>query len=228
MSDFYNNFKTACNKKGISPSALLTKMGKSNSIVTQWKNGSLPSVEIIPALTDALDTTADFLIFGNEHFSDLSDDEKELIALFRQIPYDEQVKLIGRTEDIVERCKPTIQIPCSEYKVSAGTGFEIGDYERWNKIDVPDTPAARKANFALEIQGDSMEPIYVTGDIVLVKEMPVIDKGQIGIFRIEDRGFIKKFGGDRLISINAEYEDILFSDHDSEQIVCCGLVVGRV
>ena len=66
------------------------------------------------------------------------------------------------------------------------------------------------------------------GDIVLVKEQPSVDLGQIGIFDIEGNGYIKKFGGDRLISLNAEYDDIEFSDYDEERIRCLGKVIGRV
>ncbi len=73
-----------------------------------------------------------------------------------------------------------------------------------------------------------MEPIYFDVDIVLVKEQPSVDLGQIGIFSIDDNGYIKKFGGDRLISLNAEYDDIEFSNYDEERIQCFGKVIGRV
>jgi len=73
-----------------------------------------------------------------------------------------------------------------------------------------------------------MEPVYYDGDIVLVKEQPAIDIGQIGIYMIEGKGYIKKYGGDRLISLNAKYDDIIFSEYDDERIRCVGKVIGRV
>lgn len=73
-----------------------------------------------------------------------------------------------------------------------------------------------------------MEPIYYDGNIVLVKEQSSVNLGEIGIFTIEGSGYIKKFGGDRLISLNAEYDDIMFADYDPEDIRCNGLVIGRV
>lgn len=60
------------------------------------------------------------------------------------------------------------------------------------------------------------------------KEQPAIDVGQVGIFIIEGEGYIKKYGGDRLVSLNAEYDDIIFSEHDEESIRCVGKVIGRV
>ena len=73
-----------------------------------------------------------------------------------------------------------------------------------------------------------MEPVYYDGDIVLVKSQPAIDNGEIGIFIIEDNGYIKKYGGDKLISLNAKYDDIMFSDYDPDDIRCMGLVIGRI
>lgn len=121
-----------------------------------------------------------------------------------------------------------IKIKHSYYKVSAGTGFNLGNDDEWETISIPDTPEARKADFALTIKGNSMEPVYFDGDIVLVKEQSAIDVGQIGIFIVEGNGYIKKYGGDRLISLNAEYDDILFKNYDSDSIRCAGRVIGRV
>ena len=83
-------------------------------------------------------------------------------------------------------------------------------------------------HFILQLSGNSMEPIYFDGDIVLVKQQPAVELGEIGIFDIEDNGYIKKYGGDRLISLNAEYDDIILSDYDEERIHCFGKVIGRV
>ena len=120
----------------------------------------------------------------------------------------------------------TIKILRSVYKASAGQGFELGDRDQWEKIDIPDTPEARKADFAITITGNSMEPIYSDGQTVLVREQPAVDIGETGIYIINDSGFIKRNGGDHLISINPQYDDIYFSDSDT--IRCAGKVIGVV
>lgn len=61
-----------------------------------------------------------------------------------------------------------------------------------------------------------------------VKKQPSVEQGQVGIFIIENSGYIKKYGGDRLISLNEEFDDIMFSDYDPDDIRCVGLVIGRV
>lgn len=121
---------------------------------------------------------------------------------------------------------PTITIKHSFHKVSAGHGFDLNNEDDWEEIEVPDTPEARRADFSLTISGDSMEPIYSDGEIVLVKSQPAVDIGETGIFIVNGSGFIKKNGGDRLISLNPEYDDITFCDGDT--VSCAGKVIGIV
>lgn len=122
--------------------------------------------------------------------------------------------------------EPLIKIRHSVYKVSAGYGFELDDGDNWETIEISDTPEARRADYALTISGNSMEPVYYDGDIVLVKAQDTVEMGQIGIFILDGSGYIKKYCGDHLVSLNEDYDDILFSDY--ENIKCSGRVIGRV
>ena len=122
-----------------------------------------------------------------------------------------------------EQQQPMRTIRSSLYRVSAGTGVLLDDDAR-EEIQVPDTEEAQKADFALRIAGDSMEPIYHDGDIVLVEKADTLQVGEIGIFFVNGNGYIKKFGGDRLISLNDAYADIALTN----QARCFGKVIGRV
>lgn len=170
-------------------------------------------------------------------FDLLSDKEIDHIKKYRELDGYGKKAVSDLLNTEYERCttiaeeddeEQEIEIKHSYYKVSAGTGFNLDNDDEWETISVPDTPEARKADFALTIKGNSMEPVYLDGDIVLVKEQSAIDIGQIGIYIIEGNGYIKKYGGDRLISLNAEYDDIIFAEHDEERIRCVGKVIGRV
>ena len=55
------------------------------------------------------------------------------------------------------------------------------------QIDLTIAPQARKADFALYVRGDSMEPSYYDGDIIFIKSQPAVDNGQIGIFIYDTR-----------------------------------------
>ncbi len=213
--------------------------GISDRLIGYWKKGEkMPSAENLLTIANYFGISVDYLLTGEDKIKPVANDELELLTYYKELPEREQMKLIGRASALAEVYKeqveaeeseePTIEIRHSYYKVSAGTGYNLNDGDQWDTIEVPDTPEANKADFALTISGDSMEPVYYDGDIVLVKSQPAIDNGEIGIFIIEDNGYIKKYGGDKLISLNAKYDDIMFSDYDPDDIRCMGLVIGRV
>ncbi len=242
---FYEQLKQACKKESTSITATLKKIGIGTANGTYWKNGSVPSSDIVVQLSEFLNVSTDYLLKGVENNSstiNLTTDEQELIEIYSNLSSENKVRIRERAIVLAELEKPVakepavieepeekrLKINCSTYQVSAGAGFELGEGDEWYEIEVPDTSKARKADFALQIKGNSMEPIYFNGDIVLVKEQPSVELGEIGIFNIEGNGYIKKFGGDRLISLNAEYDDIEVSDYDEERIRCFGKVIGRV
>lgn len=212
------------------------------SKLSYWlnKSKSIPAEYIIP-ISNYLNISPYFLLTGEEYTPDnkivLSVEETKIIKEYRYLSdkskteirstlnhlYDMEMQMEASSELAV----PTISIPHSLFKVSAGVGEWLPE-ESWDTILILDTPQARKADFALTINGNSMMPDFESGDIVLVKKQDAVDIGQICIYIIEGNGYIKKFGGDRLISLNKEYDDILFSNYDYQDIHCKGLVIGKV
>ena len=83
-----------------------------------------------------------------------------------------------------------------------------------------------EADFAVKVYGDSMLPKYMSGDILLVKSAKAVEVGEYGIFSVDGESYVKKFGGDRLISVNPEYSDIMLSEFN--QTVCFGKVLGKL
>lgn len=117
------------------------------------------------------------------------------------------------------------RISLYDLPVSAGTGVYLTDTESVD-INIPDNPDTAMVDFALRIKGNSMEPKYRDGDVVLVEECDSVEYGELGIFILDGDGYFKKFGGDRLISLNPDYEPILLKNF--EEITCCGKVVGKL
>ena len=171
--------------------------------------------------------------------SDLLDDvdgngytleEDSMIKKYRTLdPYGQ--KAVTSVLDIeFERCtyipepnrEELIEVSINYAPVSAGFGDELEDYEQWEKASVPLTPESRKADFILVVDGDSMEPKFHNGDYILVRKQPAVDIGQIGIFGVDGKGYVKKYGGDKLISLNKKYPDIPLD----EESRCFGLVLG--
>lgn len=239
---FYDNLKTICDKKNLKITPLVLECGGTKGVIGGWKKGAVPNSDIVMKLSVRLNVPTDVLLFGKEKSSltnQLTADEQELLDIYNSLSPKSQGRLRERAEVLAELEdpianepeqveEPTIQIKHSYYRVSAGTGFDLPEGDNWEMIDIPDTPEARKADFAITIKGNSMEPVYFDGDIVLVKQQPAVELGEIGIFNIENNGYIKKFGGDRLISLNDAYDDIILSEYDEDCNHCLGKVIGRV
>lgn len=222
---------------------LTNYLGIKSVAFSEWKSGKSKSYrKYLIEIANFFDVSLDYLVYGKENTSstiELKADERELLGIYNRLSEMSKGKLMERatvlseletpvTKEPEPEQEPTIQIKHSYYRVSAGTGFDLPEGDNWEMIDIPDTPEARKADFAITIKGNSMEPVYFDGDIVLVKQQPAVELGEIGIFNIEDNGYIKKFGGDRLISLNDAYDDIILSEYDEDRNHCLGKVIGRV
>ncbi len=112
-----------------------------------------------------------------------------------------------------------------DMSVSAGRGMYL-DSDTAEEINIPDTAKTQTADYALRIRGDSMEPKYHNGDILLIQDCDSVEAGELGIFVLDGEGYFKQFGGDRLISLNPEYGDIMLKDFTSAE--CYGKVVGKL
>ena len=106
---------------------------------------------------------------------------------------------------------------------SAGTGVDLCE-ENYQIMSIRASDLARQADFAVRVSGDSMETTFYDGDILLIESMPFINKGDIGIFVLNGDGYVKEYGGDRLISHNKKYPDIRLTEHDV--VICSGRVIG--
>lgn len=107
---------------------------------------------------------------------------------------------------------------------SAGTGVQL-DEGYTEPMRIVHTKLAERANYAVRISGDSMEDKYYDGDIVLIETCPDIDIGEIGLFVVNDQGYIKQRGEDRLISLNPERDDVYI--HEGDYVSCRGRVLGK-
>ena len=116
-------------------------------------------------------------------------------------------------------------LPLFDLPVSAGVGVML-ETDSADEITVSDNSRTREADFALRISGNSMEPRYRDGDILLVQETDTVEFGELGIFILDGNGFFKVFGGDRLYSLNSDYGDILLKDFQDVRVA--GRVIGKL
>lgn len=95
---------------------------------------------------------------------------------------------------------------------------EIIDYE-----EIPQAMAKNGEYFALQIKGNSMEPKFSEGDVVIVRKQEDVDSGDIAIVLVNGNEAtvkkLKKFnGGINLIPTNPDYDVITYTTDDVEKL----------
>lgn len=228
----------------ISRSDLAHMIGVTPSAIANYENGiSTPKIELLYKLFDVLQCDANYLyqdemnsLANKDENMALSLKEKTHIKKYRTLD-EHGKKLVDNVLNLeCERVEATrtpvipignvITLSEFEQPVSAGRGVYLGDGSQTITREVPSNDLTRQADFILRVSGNSMEPKYSDGDRILIKRQPDVNIGEEGIFILNNEGFVKVREKDRLVSLNAKYEDILF--HNDDNIVCKGKVLGKL
>ena len=139
------------------------------------------------------------------------------------------------TELEVSASSTIIELPAHPYVqhlaeyfrgASAGNGIFILGNEAASKIAVPEQEWDKRADYVIQVNGDSMLPDYKDGDNVMVSQHIELKHGDVGIFVVNGNAFIKEYGKTELISRNPEFPNIQVNESDN--IVCLGKVVGKL
>jgi len=123
-----------------------------------------------------------------------------------------------------------VSIPVLGY-IRAGIPIDVVEETLGDEEIHPDM-AASGNHFALRIKGDSMEPKFSDGDIVIVREQSDVDSGDIAIVLVNgDEGTVKKLmkyenGSIALVASNPAYQPIVFTPEEIESLPV--LVIGKV
>ena len=220
---------------GIEQKELAGKLGITGNSVSNWENGrSRPDINLIPALCELLHVTLYELFDMEDPTISLTAGEQMHIGTYRQLSRGNQYAVDNLTDSLLQvqlaqECPDIIKLPFYERKLAAGIGdpteFE-GDFKPLflyaGRID-------SRANCVFGVNGDSMEPAYHDGDLVLVERIPGgadLMEGETGAFIIGNETYIKNLGKDGLHSLNPDYKTILF--HDQDIVYLIGRVVGRL
>lgn len=103
MSVIDNLFKIM-SEKGISAYQIEKDIGINQTTFYNWKKGKQPPADKLQKIITYLEVSPNE-VFGYENSQKLSDNDKELLELFHQLSEREQIKLIGKVEELVERGK---------------------------------------------------------------------------------------------------------------------------
>ena len=201
------------------------------------KGTILPSVDVIVQIADKYQVSTDYLLGRTEIKAmaggspeeqlDVTAAEQEIIRRYTEFPENVRLLLLETIRKLVglpeaADVRPVIVFTrCHRMKASAGAGFDLDNADEWRDIRIYDCPEARDADFAVEVDGRSMEPDYLDGEIVFIKLADEVPVGSVGLFIHDGKGYIKERGEKCLISRNPEYENIC------GECKTVGLVIGK-
>lgn len=232
-------------QKGLTSEELCAKIGiKGGSYRNYERNDRKPDYDTLVKLADFYGVSTDYILgrptaqpptdalerlFTEKSFSAL---EEELLRKYMELPHEARQAVVRFINDATAKAlqrkngtapQKLLVMKRSLHKVSAGTGYDLNDSDAWETVTVKDTDDSRKADFLLEIEGDSMETTFHDGETVCVQQTPCVEVGEIGVFWVDGCGYIKELGNDCLISHNSSYDPIPLQGTENR---CIGRVLG--
>lgn len=220
---FANNLRYLREKNGMDQIDLAIKLGrKSSSSVSEWEKGKYtPKIGVLNDIAEIFGVSITDLM--NKDLSADDGNRDKVIRMYDSLDANRQQAVYNFTKQQYNEQNNVIEFPTptrtqvSVYgAVSAGTGEylldgtpELVDYDG----------AVPEHDFAVVVNGDSMEPTFEDKQIIFVKKTNEARNGQFVIADYDHQAFVKKFmrdeHGARLVSLNKKYPDMLI-DEDHE------------
>ena len=217
---------------------LANLIGVTPSAIANYENGiSSPKVELLYKLFDALKCDANYLYQDEmtmliKDDAQLSESENSNIKKYRSLKecdkkivndIIERLSITRRSEHAKEfiMLQPPLLVPYYGHIASAGTGQYVFDDIPPEMIEIENNMDNMQVDFAIGVNGDSMEPTYHDGDTLLIKKQSEICTGETGIFMINGEAYVKELGNGVLVSHNKNYDDIPLTSNT----ICIGRVI---
>lgn len=164
----------------------------SSGSINKWELGAtLPNAYQLIALSHALNIQDIKDYFSDDYRPDLNEE-----GMGKLLAYKDDLIASGKYTPVTTRDENEIEyidMPVSILAASAGTG-DFLDSENIEMVSFPVCAVPAGADFALHVNGDSMEPVYHDGQIVWVKQCSELNPGEVGIFIYDGNGYIKSYG----------------------------------
>lgn len=203
--------------------------------IASWEAGrSQPDADTLYSLLILYKVSPNTFFEYNLSSMNVSSKEEELVKLYRSL--DDRGKQFVFSILEYEASRPhdcrvgnaCIVLPkktpfkVSEQPASAGTGTYLGP-DGFEEIMIdPDLVAG--SDFGVPVSGDSMEPRFHDGDIILISMSQPVEVGDIALVTMDGCGYVKKIGEGQLISLNKKYDPIPMT----EDIRINGKVIGTL
>ncbi|MBZ6004067.1 LexA family transcriptional regulator [Leuconostoc gelidum subsp. aenigmaticum] len=211
-------------QRGYSISELSRRVDMAKSAVSRYFNGTREfPLNRVNEFAKALGVDPEYIL-GISEENDISIVYNKLNTIRKKDVYQYAVIQLDEQNNIIAFPEPTRSQVSVYGAVSAGTGEyllevtpELVDYEG----EVPEH------DFAVIVNGDSMEPTFEDKQIIFVKKTHEARNGQFVIANYDHQAYVKKYmrdeNGCRLVSLNKKYDDMLIDEEHELSIF--GVVV---
>lgn len=211
------------NQRGYTQDDLAKLLGYSKQTVSNWETGfKTPRMGAIQKIADLFNVQKSFIIDGDNQ-------PRELWFFYDRLNAKRQHNVLKYAEQQYNEQNNVVELPANNEviisgAVSAGTGEYLGDSHKETVIYSGNVP---KHDFAVIVNGDSMEPTFADKQIIFVKKTSEVRNGQFVIADYDHQAYVKKFMRDekgcRLVSLNKKYNDMPINDEHELSIF--GVVV---
>lgn len=207
---------------------LARMVGVTANAVCNWESGCYrPDVNLLPDICEALQITLYQLYDMKDPSIRYTAAEEMFMDDYRQLTPGNRYAVSSLTWTLlkvqqVERNREIRRLTLFEHQLAAG----VGDPNEFEDSGVPiyvyDDSLTRRADCVFIVNGDSMEPDYPNGCMVLVKRISDsgdLAPGDIGAFMIGNETYIKEYQMDGLYSRNPAYPVMCFSEYESVYLI---------
>lgn len=229
--------------KNLSRIELANLIGVTVGAISNYENEvSSPKEPILFKIMEVLKCDANYLFQDSLNMpsmeNNISIGELNIIKKYRDLSsYDQETvtQLLDRLHDrkeirnIIEyhaASDPLNRFIPYQHSASAGSGIYILGNEAADQIAIPALPEYDDVDYAVKVNGHSMDPDFCDGDAALISQRKEMEIGDVGIFVKNGEVFIKELGETELISRNPDYPNIPVTENDN--VVCLGKVIGKL
>lgn len=220
-------------QRGMEQRTLANMVGVTANAVCNWESGRFrPDVNLLPNICDALQITLYQLYDLDDPSVKYTAAEEMFMDDYRKLTPGHRYAVRVITRNLlqvqhVENCREIHKLTYFEHRLAAG----VADPNEFEDSGVPicvyDNTLTRRADCVFNVSGDSMEPEYPDGCMVLVKRISDsgdLEPGDIGAFMVNNEAFIKEYQPDGLYSLNPAYPVMRFSEFENVYLI--GRVIG--
>ena len=209
--------------KGLSQTEIASQLQVNRSSYCSWESGrAKPNQKNLIALAKILDVPVTYF-----------ESEYNIVNNYLQLSPDNQIMAEEYVEELLisqqaSNVTPLFSVQVlSDIQLSAGLGERF--FDEFETETVYSDEEQYGYDIAAWIEGDSMEPVYNSGEVALIRSNGFDYDGAVYALSWNDSVYIKKLyreeDGFRMVSLNKDYPEKFIPYEDEPRIV--GLVVGH-